>query len=318
MTTYIVRRIIQAMIVLLIVTLMLFMAMRLLPGDPIYMIMTSGELNEVSTVQIEAVRHQFGLDRPLIVQYLDWLKKAGQGDLGVSIVQRTSVLNDIGRVVPITLNLSILAFIISLIIGIPAGVICAIRRGSWMDTVVTVLSNVGITVPVFWLGIMLIYLFALQLHWLPVQGYTSPFDDLVKNLRQIVLPVFCLAIFSICSIARQTRSSMLEVMGQDYIRTAWSKGLKERSVIIRHGLRNSLIPVVTLSGMSLSYIIGGSVLIETVFNIPGMGRLAVNAVFGHDYPMVQGTIFIIAITILLVNLLVDISYGWLDPRIRYG
>jgi peptide/nickel transport system permease protein len=317
-TTYIIRRLIQAIIVLLLVTVMLFMAMRLLPGDPIYMIMTSGEMNQVSTEQIEEVRHKFGLDRPLAMQYLDWLKKAGQGDLGESIVQRTPVLSEIGQTVPITLNLSILALIISLIIGIPAGVICAIRRGSWIDTIVTVLSNIGITVPVFWLGIMLIYLFALQLHWLPVQGYTSPFVDPLKNLRQIILPVFCLAIFPICSIARQTRSSMLEVMGQDYIRTAWSKGLMERAVIIRHGLRNSLIPVVTLTGMSLSNIVGGSVLVETVFNIPGMGRLAVNAVFGHDYPMVQGFIFIIAITILLVNLLVDISYGWLDPRIRYG
>jgi peptide/nickel transport system permease protein len=291
--------------------------MRLLPGDPIYMIMTSGELNEVSTEQIEAVRHQFGLDKPLIIQYLDWLNGVVHGDLGQSIVQRTPVLNDIGERIPITLNLSLLALIASLIVGIPAGIICAVRRGTWMDTVVTILANMGITIPVFWLGIMLIYLFSLQLHWLPVQGYTSPFDDLAKNIRQIILPVFCLSIFPICSIARQTRSSMLEVMRQDYIRTAWSKGLRERVVIIKHGLINSLIPVVTLTGMSLSNIIGGTVLIEIVFNIPGMGRLGVNAVLAHDYPMVQGFIFVIAITILLVNLLIDISYGWLDPRIRY-
>ena len=318
MTTYIIRRIIQAVIVLLIITFMLFMAMRLLPGDPIYMIMTSGELNGVSTEQIDALRHQFGLDRPLLVQYVDWLKGVVQGDLGQSIIQRTPVINDIGRAVPVTLNLSIIALIISLVLGIPAGVICAIRRGTWIDTVVTVLSNVGITVPVFWLGIMLIYIFALQLHWLPVQGYTSPLVDPVKNLKQIIMPIICLAIFPICSVARQTRSTMLEVMRQDYIRTAWSKGLRERVVIIRHGLRNSLIPVVTLSGISLSHIVGGSVLVETVFNISGMGRLTVNAVFGHDYPVVQGCVFVIAITILLVNLLVDISYGWLDPRIRYG
>jgi peptide/nickel transport system permease protein len=318
MTTYIVRRIVQAIVVLLLVTLMIFMAMRLLPGDPIYMIMTSGELNEVSTEQLEALKHQFGLDKPLIVQYFDWLGGIAHGDLGQSIVQRTPVLSEIGSRIPVTLNLSFLSLIISLIVGIPTGVVCAIRRGTWTDTIVTILANLGITVPVFWLGIMLIYLFALQLHWLPVQGYTSPFVDPVKNLRQIIMPVFCLAVFPIASVARQTRSSMLEVIRQDYIRTAWSKGLKERTIIIRHALRNSLIPVVTLSGMSLSNIVGGSVLIETVFNIPGMGRLAVNGVFGHDYPMVQGCIFIMAITILLVNLLVDISYGWLDPRIRYG
>jgi peptide/nickel transport system permease protein len=176
----------------------------------------------------------------------------------------------------------------------------------------------GITIPIFWLGTMLIYLFSLQFHWLPVQGYTSPFTDLVKNIRQIIMPVFCLAIFPISSITRQTRSSMLEVLRQDYIRTAWSKGLKERLVVTRHALKNGLIPVVTLSGMGLSMILGGSVLIETVFNIQGVGQTLVNAVFAHDYPVVQGFIFFVAIAVLFVNFAVDISYGWLDPRIRYG
>ncbi len=210
------------------------------------------------------------------------------------------------------------ALFISIIIGIPAGVICAVRRGKWIDTVVTVLANIGITVPVFWLGVMLVYLFSLQLHWLPVQGYTSPFQDLGKSVRQLIMPIFCLSIFPIASITRQTRSSMLEVMRQDYIRTAWSKGLKERIIVSKHALKNALIPVVTLLGMSLSHIIGGSVIIETVFNIPGMGRMAVNAVFAHDYPVVQGFIFLIAVLIVTVNLIVDISYGWLDPRIRYS
>jgi peptide/nickel transport system permease protein len=182
---------------------------------------------------------------------------------------------------------------------------------------VTILANIGITIPIFWLGTILIYVFALQLHWLPVQGYVSPFTDLAKNTKQIILPIFCLSVFPLSAIARQTRSSILEVMRQDYIQTAWAKGFKERYVVMTHALKNGLIPVVTLAGMGLSNILGGSVLIETVFNIQGVGLTLVNAIFAHDYPVVQGFTFFIGITILLVNLLVDISFGWLDPRIRY-
>jgi len=318
MVSFIVRRILLALVVLILVTLIVFMAMRILPGDPIYMIMTSGEMTNATLQEIDAVRHEFGLDKPLFVQYIDWLGGLVYGELGTSIVQREPVVKEIFRRIPITLNLSLVALFISIIIGIPAGVICAVRRGKWIDTLVTVLANIGITVPVFWLGVMLVYLFSLQLHWLPVQGYTSPFQDLGKSVRQLIMPIFCLSIFPIASMARQTRSSMLEVMRQDYIRTAWSKGLKERIIVSRHALKNALIPVVTLLGMSLSHIIGGSVIIETVFNISGMGRMAVNAVFAHDYPVVQGFIFLIAVMIITVNLIVDISYGWLDPRIRYS
>ncbi|MGD0795995.1 MAG: ABC transporter permease [Dehalococcoidales bacterium] len=318
MTTFIVRRIILAVIVLVLVTMIVFFAMRLLPGDPIYMILTAGELSNVTEAQVQAIRHEFGLDKPIIVQYLDWFAGVFHGDFGTSITQRRSPLAMIGQGVPVTLNLSLVAFVVSLIIGIPAGAVCAIRRGTWIDTVVTILANIGITIPIFWLGEMLIYAFALHFHWLPVQGYTSPFTDLVKNLRQITMPVLCLSIFPIASITRQTRSSMLEVMRQDYIRTAWSKGLQERAVVIKHALKNGLIPVVTLSGVGLTIILGGSVLIETVFNIQGVGQMLVNAVFAHDYPVVQGFILFIAVAVLFVNLLVDISYGWLDPRIRYG
>jgi peptide/nickel transport system permease protein len=202
-------------------------------------------------------------------------------------------------------------------LGIPAGVICAVRRGEWLDTAVTILANIGITIPTFWLGTMLIYLFSLKLGWLPVQGYVSPFIDFGQNIKLIVMPVLCLAIFPISAVARQTRSSMLEVIRQDYVRTAWAKGLKESVVIMRHALKNGLIPVVTLSGVILSSIIGGSVLIEMVFNITGVGRLLVNAVFAYDYTLVQGCVLFVAIAILFINFIVDISYAWLDPRIRY-
>jgi peptide/nickel transport system permease protein len=280
--------------------------------------MSSGELKNTSVQEIEVLRHEFGLDRPLLVQYFDWLGGVIYGDFGISIIQREPVMKEITRRLPITLLLSSISLVISTIVGIPAGVVCAVRRGKWIDTTVTIIANAGITIPVFWLGIMLIYLFALNLGWLPVQGYTSPLTDFVKSIRQMIMPVFCLSIFSVSSITRQTRSSMLEVMKQDYIRTAWAKGLRERLVILRHGLKNGLIPIVTLIGMSFSFIIGGSVLVENVFNIPGVGRLVVNAVFVQDYPVVQGFVLIVAVIVLLSNLIVDISYGWLDPRIRYG
>jgi len=291
--------------------------MRLLPGDPILMLVTASQAESATQEQIDALREEFGLNKPLVVQYFDWMGGVVRGDLGKAILQRAPVGKEIIRRLPITLNLGILTFIISVIIGIPAGIICAVRRGTWLDTIVTFLTNIGITIPNFWLGIILIYIFAVNLKWLPVQGYTSPFTDLGKNLQQIIMPVLCLSVFPVASAARQTRSSMLEVMHQDYIRTAWSKGIRERAVILRHGIKNALIPVVTLMGMSISMIIGGAVIMETVFNIPGMGRLAVASVLNQDYPYVQGITLIIAITVVLANLLVDIINGWLDPKIHY-
>ena len=306
------------MVVLILVSLLTFLAMHLLPGDPIYMVMTSNQLSNISAEQIEAIRHQYGLDAPIMVQYGRWLGGVVHGDFGNSIIQHVPVLSLLAQGMPVTINLAIPALIIGSLIGILAGIICAIRRGSAIDTIVTIFANIGITVPIFWLGIMLIYLFALKLGWLPVQGYTSPFDDLVKNIRQMIMPVFCLSIFPMASIARQTRSSMLEVMHQDYIRTAWSKGLRERGIVFKHALKNGLIPIVTLMGISLSIVVGGAVLEEIVFNIQGVGRMLISAVLIHDYPVVQGFVFLIAVLILIINLLVDISYGWLDPRIRYS
>jgi peptide/nickel transport system permease protein len=292
--------------------------MRLLPGDPIRMLIPQSEQSELTEKQLAVLRHQFGLDKPVIIQYFNWIAGLFRGDMGVSIQKRSPVAEEIVRRLPITLQLGLTAFIIGIIIGIPAGIICAVRRQKWIDTIVTTLSNIGITVPVFWLGIIMIYFFSLYLKWLPVAGYTSPFTDFWLGTKQLVMPIICLAVFPISSMARQTRSSMLEVMRQDYIRTAWSKGLTERVMIVRHALKNGLIPVITLAGMGLSMIIGGSVIIETVFNIPGIGRLAVSSIINHDYPYVQGIILIVAVFIMLVNLLVDLGYGWLDPRIRYS
>jgi peptide/nickel transport system permease protein len=267
--------------------------------------------------QIQAVRHQYGLDRPLVNQYLSWVSGIVHGDFGTSILENSPVKKELARRIPITLHIGLFALFISVIIGVPAGVICAVRRGKWIDTLVTVLANLGITVPGFWLGILLMYMFALKLRWLPPFGYTSPFEDFWMSTKQIIMPVICLAVFSIAQTARQTRSTVLEVMKQDYIRTAWSKGLTEVLIIMKHSLKNALIPVVTTVGISLGFIIGGSVLIETVYNIPGMGRLLVTAILNKDYPYVQSIVLIVGVVILLVNLLIDVSYGWLDPRIRY-
>jgi peptide/nickel transport system permease protein len=316
MTTYIIRRLIMAVIVLFLVSLIIFFAMRLLPGDPIKMLVSSQQ--QYSEEQITQLRHEFGLDKPLVVQYFTWIGGIFHGDFGTSILGRTPVADELFKRLPITLHLGLTAFIIGLLIGIPAGVISAVRRGKWIDTLVVTLSNLGITMPIFWLGFILIYIFALHFKLLEVQGYTSPFTDFWLSVRQMVMPVACLSIFPIASISRQTRSSMLEVIRQDYIRTAWSKGLKEQVIIIRHALKNGLIPVITISGVQLSILIGGAVITESVFNIPGMGRLAVSSVLNQDYPYVQGIILIIATFVSLVNLIVDLAYGWLDPRIRYS
>jgi peptide/nickel transport system permease protein len=318
MTSFIVRRVIQSVVVLILVTILVFIAMRLLPGDPIRMLLSQNAQAQITQEQIDYMRHQYGLDKPLIIQYFNWMGGIFRGDLGKSILNHVPVANEILRRLPITLNLGIPAFILGIVLGVPAGIICAVRRGKFIDTLVTTISNVGITIPFFWLGFLLIWVFGLKLHWLPVQGYTSPFEDLWLNIRQLILPVICLAVFPIASTARQTRSSMLEVMKKDYIRTAWAKGLREQIIILRHALKNSLIPVVTLAGMGLSMIIGGSVIDETVFNIPGMGRLAVQSVFSQDYPYVQGIVLFVAVIVLLANLITDISYSWLDPRIRYS
>jgi peptide/nickel transport system permease protein len=291
--------------------------MRLLPGDPIRMIITASNTESFTEEQIAQVRHEHGLDKPLFIQYFEWVGGLLHGDMGKSILQKVPVSDEVVRRIPITFHLGILAFIIGLLVGIPVGVIGAVRRATWLDTLVTTLSNLGITVPIFWLGILLMYLFGLYLNWLPVMGYTSPFTDFWLSTKQLIMPVFCLAVFPIASTARQTRSSMLDVMHQDFIRTAWAKGVKEQGVIMRHALKNGLIPIVTLAGMGVPMIVGGTVLIETVFNIPGMGRLAVTSVLNQDYPYVQGIVLIVSAAVLVVNLLVELVYGWLDPRIRY-
>jgi peptide/nickel transport system permease protein len=318
MTSFILRRLLIGVLILFLVTIMVFLVMRLLPGDPLMLYLNQQNMGSLTPDQIAELRHKFGLDKPLIVQYFDWVGGVLRGDLGVSIFFNQSVSNLVAQRMPITIYIGIWSFFISTVLGISFGVICALRRGTWIDNLVTILANVGITVPTFWVGILLIYFFSLKLGWLPTSGYTPPNVDFWLSTRKIIMPVFCLSLFSIASLTRQTRSSMLEVVGQDYIRTAWSKGLRERLIITRHTIKNAMIPVITILGMQVGMIFGGSVLIETVFNIPGMGKLLTSAVFNHDYQIVQAGVLIIALIVVLSNLIVDISYGWFDPRIRYN
>jgi len=319
MTTYIIRRLIQAFIVLILITLIVFFVMRLLPGDPLTIYLAdSVNLEAMPQSQLDMMRHEFGLDQPLMVQYFNWVKGVARGDFGRSIFYHDGVGSLLGQRFPVTVHLGVLALVFGAVTGAFAGLLAAVRRGTWVDKVITPLTYLGVTVPVFWLGILLIYTFGLKLHWLPISGYTSPFEDFWLSTRKIIMPVFCMSVFSLAANARQMRSAMLEVIHTDYIRTAWSKGLSERVIILRHAMKNSLIPVITLVGMGVGLVFGGSVLVEQVFAIPGVGRLMVSSIFAQDYVVVQAISFVIAVIILTVNLLVDLSYGWLDPRIRYS
>jgi peptide/nickel transport system permease protein len=268
--------------------------------------------------QVEALRHQFGLDENIAFQYIHWVGGIFRGNFGTSIYYHEKVSTLLAERLPKTIYIGFLSLVFGALAGIIIGIWAGVKRGKWPDKIITPLTYIGITIPVFWLGILMIYLIGLKLHWLPVSGYTSPFKDFWLSTRQLVMPVICSALFAIAANARQMRSSMLETIGQDYIRTAWAKGLSERVVVLKHALKNSLIPVITLVGMGIGGILGGSVLVETVFAIPGVGRLLVSSIFGQDYVVVQAITFVISVAILLMNLLVDLSYGWLDPRIRYG
>lgn len=317
MGAYIIRRAIISFFVLLVVTFIVFSCMRLLPGDPLLAFLSVEQLQELTPKDLERMRHEFGLDKPILVQYGQWIKKVLQFDLGVSILLRQPVLSLILERLPITIYLGSISLLIGSIFGLFFGIVCALRRGTWIDTFFTFLANLGITMPSFWLGILLIYFLSLKLGLLPTCGYTSPFDDLGLSIRKAIMPVLCLAVGPMAALTRQTRSSMLEVIAQDYIRTAWAKGLREKMVVMRHALKNALIPPVTFLGLFAAMVFGGAVIIETVFNIPGMGRLLVNAVLEQDYQIVQGGVLLMGTIIILLNFIVDISYAWLDPRIRY-
>jgi peptide/nickel transport system permease protein len=313
LVTFIVRRLLQTVVVIFLVTLLSFLLLQLVPGDPV-VAMLGGES---TPEQIADIQKELWLDRPVVVQYIHWLTEAFQGDFGKSIKLNEKVTEVISRTLPVTLYLSFISLILSPILGISLGVLAAIKRGKFIDPFISLFANAGVAVPIFWLAILGVYFFGFQLHWLAIQGFTWPTDDFVKSIKQTVMPVICLAIPGVALLARQTRSSVLEVIRQDYIRTAMSKGLKEQTIVLRHVMKNALIPVITLLGMQVRVLFGGAILVEQVFNISGMGRLMVSSAFGKDFPVLQAGVLIIAAAVCLANLLVDLSYSWIDPRIRY-
>jgi peptide/nickel transport system permease protein len=319
MTAYIIRRLIMALVIIVIVTVIVFFAIRLLPGDPLVIFLgQNASQGNISQEQLESLRIEYGLDKPIVVQYGRWMGDLLRGNLGTSIYYHENVGKLMKERFPITLHLGVLALVLNIIVGTLMGLAAAIRRGTWIDAISTFLANIGVCIPIFWLALLLIYAFGLKLHWLPIAGYTAPTEDFWLNTRQIIMPVFCMAIGGLSTTARLTRSSMLEVTRQDYIRTAWSKGLRERTVIMKHALKNGLIPIVTVLGMGIGMVFAGSVIIETIFAIPGIGRLLVTSIFAQDYVVIQSGTLVIAMIIVLSNLFVEISYVWLDPRIRYN
>jgi peptide/nickel transport system permease protein len=320
MTTYIIRRVLWGILVLFLVSLIVFFSLRLIPGDPvlIYAAQMASGGSGVSDEQLDKLRVEYGLDKPVPVQYVNWLKGLVQGDLGKSIKYNEDVGDLLLQRFQPTLVLGFTAVILSTLLGVLFGLIAAVRRGTWIDTVVTFFSYVGLCIPVFMLAILLVYVFGLKLGWLPITGYDLPWKDFGASVRKGIMPIICLAMVPLAVTARQMRSSVLEVNNMDYVRTAWSKGLREKVVVTRHVLKNSLIPVVTMLGISVGLIFGGSVIIETMYGIPGVGWLLVTSIFGRDYVVIQGGTLVIAAIVIFVNLIVDISYGWFDPRIRYG
>ena len=312
MVRYILQRLGQTLIILLIVSLLTYLLIDFLPGDPIAA-MTGGE---ISGETYDRLYHELNMDKNVITRYLMWLRDALTGDLGVSQTYHRDVADVIGERLPVTLYLALMAFFISIPLGILFGIISAVKRGKAADTIVTLTANVCCCLPQFWLGILFMYVFNMKLGWLPSSGFVWPWEDLGLSLRSTIMPVLCLAIGGIASITRQTRSSMLEVIRQDYIRTARSKGLKNKKVIFVHALKNALLPVITLMGLRLGGMIGGSVFVENVFVIPGMGSLLVNAIESQDIQLIQGCVLLIAVFSSVVNLITDIVYVAVDPRIK--
>ncbi len=298
--------------VLFLVSLVVFMILHLTPGNPAVAML--GE--EATPDEVAALTHELGLDQPLPVQYVLWFSHLARGDLGNSIQTHQSVLSEIEERVPVTFEMTLLAMIIALVIAIPTGVISATRRNSASDLVTTTVALFGISMPSFFLAILLIFIFSLHLGWFPPIGYTPITEDPIANLKGMILPSFTLGAAVAAIVSRQTRSSLLEVLGQDFIRTARAKGLAERWVIYGHALKNALIPVATIVGLQVGALLGGAVITETIFALPGIGRLVVDSIFEKDFPLVQGSVLFIAVVYLLVNLAVDILYAYLDPRIR--
>jgi peptide/nickel transport system permease protein len=314
-TQYIIRRLVHSLIIVWGCATLVFFLIRAIPGDPIIQMLGT----EYTPEAADALRDKLGLDEPVHIQYVQWLGNMLRGDFGTSITGAESVGSAIMAGLPKTLSIAVLAFVIATAIAIPAGVLAALKRNSWADFAVSLVAFLGVSMPSFWFGIILIIVFAVNLGWLPSLGYASISEDgVVEWLKHLILPSLAVGAGYAAILMRFVRAGLLEAMSSDYIRTARAKGLTERRVVVWHGLRNSMIPVVTVAGIQVALLLSGAVVIETVFSIRGIGRLLVGAIFDKDYPMVQGTILVVTVIFVLANLIVDILYTLLDPRISYG
>ena len=315
MRRYVVRRLLLLVPVLLGVSVIIFMVLHLAPGDPAEIMLGS----QATQADLERLRAELGLTQPLYVQYVHWVGLVARGDLGRSIWMKRPVLSEVLGRFKATLVLTGAALVLSTAAGLALGIASAVRPNSLLDRLSAVASLFGASMPVFWLGIVLMVIFALWLGWLPASGMFAPYGggDLRDLFVHLALPAVTLAAASVTIIARLTRSTMLETLGQDYIRTARAKGVVERAVVLRHGLKNALIPIVTVVGVQAGYLLGGAVLTETVFAWPGVGTLMVQGILARDFPLVQGCVLVVALSFVVINLIVDLLYAWLDPRIRY-
>lgn len=318
MKEYAARRLLLFIPTLLAVSIMAFLLLRAMPGDvALAMLVGAGGEGPATPENLAIIRHKLGLDQPLYIQYLQWLGGFLRGDLGYSLFMDEPIADILLRKYPVTLELSVLSMVMAMAIAVPAGIVSALKQDTWLDYVVRVFAIGGLAIPPFWLGILIILFLVAMFGWLPSLSYVSFWKDPATNLTMFIWPAFSLAYRVLGLVARLTRSMMLEVLREDYIRTAWSKGLRERTVIYRHALKNAMLPVVTTAGWQFGILLGGAVVTEVVFSLPGMGRALVDSIFHRDYPMVQAAIMLLAGTFLVINLAVDLSYAWLDPRIRY-
>jgi peptide/nickel transport system permease protein len=310
---YLFRRLLGTIPVMLVVAIFIFLMLRLTPSDPAAII--AGD--NANAEQIAKIRMQLGLDRPMVEQFFIWAGRMLTGDIGESFFFKKTVASLIGERIEPTLSLSLFTIVLAVLIAVPLGVVAAHRQGSWIDRIVMGFSVLGFSMPSFVIGYLLIYLFAVWLDWLPVQGYQRIAEGLGGWVRGLILPSLTLAIIFVALIARMTRTSMLEVLSEDYVRTARAKGQSERKVLFRHALRNAAVPIVTVIGLGVALLIGGVVVTESVFTIPGLGRLTVDAVLARDYPVIQAVILLFSFAYVMINLAVDMTYTVLDPRIRY-
>ncbi|MSQ22156.1 MAG: ABC transporter permease [Dehalococcoidia bacterium] len=317
MRKYVIRRLLLIFPTALLLSLLIFGLLRVVPGDAALMLLTD-EGSKADPEVLKALRHRLGLDRPLHVQYVTWLWDMVRGNFGESLVSRVSIGDQILQRLPLTLQIALMAQFMSLLIGVPIGIISAVRRNTWLDYALRVVSILFLTAPTFWVGLLIVLVGAIWFNYSPPIGYNLIWDKPIENILQLMWPAIILASHGLATTARMTRSTMLEVMGEDYIRTARAKGLRESIVVFRHALKNALIPVVTLTGLSFAGLLGGTVVLEFIFGIPGIGSWLVQSIQTHDYSVVQSLVVVLAVTFMLINLLVDLFYGWLDPRISYS